>query len=126
MKNRIWIIIFTFVLVACAAAWGFFADTSAGSNIVGIYKDSKLVERLDLNSVTISREITVKGEFGDNIILVENNSIKMKSAECPDKVCVSHGELVSNTSPIVCLPNKIVIKFEDNKAVADVKTGAVR
>lgn len=126
MKNRIWIIFFTFVLVVCAAAWCFFADTSAGSNIVGIYKDGKLVERLDLSTVTISREIKISGEYGDNIILVENNSIKMKSAECPDKICVSHGELVSNTSPIVCLPNKIVIKFEDNKAVADAKTGAVR
>lgn len=126
MKNRIWIIIFTFVLVACAVVWYFISVTSAGSNIVGIYKDGELVERLDLNSVTISREITVTGEYGDNIILVANNSIKMKSAECPDKICVSHGKLVSNTSPIVCLPNKLVIKFEDNKDIADAKTGAVR
>ncbi len=126
MKNRIWIIIFVFVIAVCAVVWCFFASTSAGSNVVGIYKDGELVEKVDLNCVTISREIKISGEYGDNIILIENNSVKMKSADCPDKVCVSHGKLVSNASPIVCLPNKLVIKFEDDKSITDAKTGAMR
>ena len=125
MKNRIWIIIFSVVAVLCLAIWLFFSNVSSPSKVVGIYKDGSLVEKIDLNSVTGQREITLSGEYGDNVILVSNGHIEMKSADCPDKICVEHGELKSSASPIVCLPNKVVIKFESSTDGADAKTGAV-
>ena len=126
MKNRIWIIIFSVVAVLCLAIWLFFSNISSPSRVVGIYKDGSLVEKIDLNSVTDEREITLSGDFGDNVILVSNGRIEMKSADCPDKICVEHGELKSSSSPIVCLPNKVVIKFEGSTDGADARTGAVR
>lgn len=125
MTNRIWIIVFSFVALLCLAIWLFISNASSQSMIVGIYKDGSLVEKIDLNSVTGEREITLSGDFGDNVILVSNGRIEMKSADCPDKLCVKHGELKSSSSPIVCLPNKVVIKFEENTDGADAKTGAV-
>ncbi|WP_293971196.1 NusG domain II-containing protein [uncultured Ruminococcus sp.] len=126
MTNRIWIVVFSFVAVLCLALWLFISSVSSQSMIVGIYKDGSLVEKIDLNVVTGEREITLSGEYGDNVILVSNGHIKMKSADCPDKLCVNHGELKSSSSPIVCLPNKVVIKFEGSTDGADAKTGAVR
>lgn len=126
MTNRIWIVVFSFVAVLCLALWLFISSVSSHSMIVGIYKDGSLVEKIDLNVVTGEREITLSGEYGDNVILVSNGHIKMKSADCPDKLCVNHGELKSSSSPIVCLPNKVVIKFENSTDGADAKTGAVR
>lgn len=126
MTNRIWIVVFSFVAVLCLALWLFISSVSSQSMIVGIYKDGSLVEKIDLNVVTGEREITLSGEYGDNVILVSNGHIKMKSADCPDKLCVNHGELKSSSSPIVCLPNKVVIKFENSTDGADAKTGAVR
>lgn len=126
MKNRIWIIIFSVVAVLCLAIWLFISNVSSPSRVVGIYKDSSLVEKIDLNSVTGEREITLSGNYGDNVILVSNGHIEMKSADCPDKLCVEHGELKSSSSPIVCLPNKVVIKFENSTDGADARTGAVR
>lgn len=125
MTNRIWIIVFSVVALLCLAIWLFISNASSLSMIVGIYKDGSLVEKIDLNSVTGEREITLSGDFGDNVILVSNGRIEMKSADCPDKLCVKHGELKSSSSPIVCLPNKVVIKFEENTDGADAKTGAV-
>ena len=125
MTNRIWIVVFSFVAVLCLAIWLFISNVSSPSKVVGIYKDGSLVEKIDLNSVTGEREITLSGDLGDNVILVSNGRIEMKSADCPDKICVEHGELKSSSSPIVCLPNKVVIKFEDNTDGADAKTGAV-
>ena len=125
MKNRIWIIIFSVVAVLCLAIWLFISNVSPPSRVVGIYKDGSLVEKIDLNSVTGEREITLSGNYGDNIILVSNGHIEMKSADCPDKICVEHGELKSSSSPTVCLPNKVVIKFEGSTDGADAKTGAV-
>ncbi len=114
MKTKFWIIIFSAVVIISAVLWILISDLSLSTNIVGIYQNSKLVKKIDLNSVTKEYEITLKGEAGENIILVSQGHIKMKSAQCPDKVCVNHGELKSNASPIVCLPNKVVIKFEKN------------
>ena len=125
MTNRIWIVVFSFVAVLCLGIWLFISNVSSQSLVVGIYKDGSLVEKIDLNSVTGEREITLSGDFGDNVILVSNGRIEMKSADCPDKICVNHGELKSSSSPIVCLPNKVVIKFEENTDGADAKTGAV-
>lgn len=125
MTNRIWIVVFSFVALLCLGIWLFISNDSSPSKIVGIYKDGSLVEKIDLNSVTGEREITLSGEYGDNVILVSNGRIEMKSADCPDKLCVKHGELKSSSSPIVCLPNKVVIKFEENTDGADAKTGAV-
>lgn len=125
MTNRIWIIVFSVVTLLCLGIWLFISNVSSPSKVVGIYKDGSLVEKIDLNSVTDEREITLSGDFGDNVILVSNGRIEMKSADCPDKICVEHGELKSSSSPIVCLPNKVVIKFEENTDGTDAKTGAV-
>ena len=125
MTNRIWIIVFSVVALLCLAIWLFISNAFSQSMIVGIYKDGSLVEKIDLNSVTGEREITLSGDFGDNVILVSNGRIEMKSADCPDKLCVKHGELKSSSSPIVCLPNKVVIKFENSTDSADAKTGTV-
>ena len=126
MTNRLWIIVFSFVALLCLGIWLFISNISSPSRVVGIYKDSSLVEKIDLNSVTSEREITLSGEYGDNVILVSNGHIMMKSADCPDKLCVEHGELKSSSSPIVCLPNKVVIKFENSTYGADAKTGAIK
>lgn len=125
MTNRIWIVVFSFVALLCLGIWLFISNVSSQSLVVGIYKDGSLVEKIDLNSVTGEREITLSGDLGDNVILVSNGRIEMKSADCPDKICVEHGELKSSSSPIVCLPNKVVIKFENSTDGADAKTGAV-
>lgn len=126
MKNRIWVVVFSVAVLLCLGVWLFISNVSSQSKVVGIYKDGSLVEKIDLNSVTGEREITLSGEYGDNVILVSNGQIKMKSADCPDKICVEHGELKSSSSPIVCLPNKMVIKFEDSTDGADAKTGAIK
>lgn len=125
MKNRIWILIFSAVLLVCALAWLYISNFS-GSKVVGIYQNGSLVEKVDLNTVTANHEIALTGDSGKNVILLSHGSIKMKSAECPDKICVNHGELVNSASPIVCLPNKIVIKFENSANDTDAKTGALK
>lgn len=124
MKNRTWIIIFSAAAVLCVFLWLFISNMSLPSKIVGIYQNGNLVEKIDLNCVTEQREITLSGDCGTNTILVTNGHIVMKSAQCPDKLCVKHGELTSGGTPIVCLPNKVVIKFENADESADTKTGA--
>lgn len=124
MKNRIWIIIFSAAALLCAAAWFFVSSFSSPTKIVGIYQNGSLVEKIDLNSVTEERKIVLSGEHGKNTVIASRGRIKMDSADCPDKICVKHGELESGGAPIVCLPNKVVIKFENVSDGADARTGA--
>ncbi|MEE1220043.1 MAG: NusG domain II-containing protein [Ruminococcus sp.] len=123
MKNRIWVIIFSVVILICVAIYIVGFGSANETDIVGIYSNSKLVEKIDLSKLDSERKITISGENGTNVILAQKNSIKMISAECPDKVCVNHGELKKGGAPIICLPNKLVIRWENSSDEYDVKTG---
>ena len=124
MKNRVWIIIFSAVLLVCLGAWIFITNLNFSTNIVGIYQDNKLIKTIDLNSVTEETEIHLNSEKGENTILVSNGHIRMKSADCPDKICVKHGDLTESGTPIICLPHKVIIQFENPNSDVDAVAGA--
>jgi len=47
---------------------------------------------------------------GTNTAVIENGSVYMKSATCPDKLCVHQGKVSDSAKKIICLPNKVVIE----------------
>ncbi|MCC8098111.1 MAG: NusG domain II-containing protein [Eubacterium sp.] len=84
-----------------------------------IYSDGELVKTIELENVSEGYEFTVECEEGENVIRVENGKICVASASCPDKVCVNQGWISNGVTPIVCLPNKLVIEIEGAEAEAD-------
>ena len=83
-------------------------------NTAEIYCGDKLLYSIDLSKVTDPYEIPIENGEHSNTVLVENNKISMKSANCPDKLCVRQGAISHSILPIVCLPNSIIIKITDN------------
>lgn len=80
-------------------------------NIVNIIQNGETLYTIDLlraENQTIQTEYNGK----KNIIRIENHEIFISDAECPDYTCVRMGKL--SGSPIVCLPNKLVIEFAEN------------
>jgi len=57
----------------------------------------------------IARELT---DSGKNVLVIENGEASIKSATCPDKICVSHRKISKSGETIVCLPNKVVVEIE--------------
>lgn len=106
-KNIVFAAIFAGVIVICAMFLIF-----RQGKVAKIYCDGQCVASVDLDKVSESREIKV-GE--GNVVLVEKGKISMKSADCPDKLCVKQGKISTGSIPIVCLPNKIVIRIEDRE-----------
>lgn len=51
-------------------------------------------------------------DTGGNIIAIEDGKAFMKSADCPDKLCIKQGPVNACGTPIVCLPNKVVVYIE--------------
>lgn len=47
-----------------------------------------------------------------NTLVIEDGKAFIQSADCPDKICVSHRPISNVGETIVCLPNKVVISVE--------------
>jgi len=76
-------------------------------NTADVYTDDKLVQTIDLS---VDDEYTFQTDKGSNTVEVRNGAVSMKSADCPDKVCVRMGTKNRNGETITCLPHKLVIE----------------
>ena len=48
-----------------------------------------------------------------NSFRIENGTIYMLQANCPDKICVHHKPISKNGETIVCLPNKVIVVIKN-------------
>ena len=102
MKNKYWLIAFSVLCLICAGAWMALPNKSE-CHVVEIYQNSKLLYTIDLNAVQEPYDIVL----GDD--------------EMYNTIHITH-----DASPIVCLPNRVLIQYQDNKGGdVDAVTGAV-
>ena len=109
MKNRFWILIIAviFVLSAAVAVYQYVHKTPG--RLAEIYQDGVLIQTVDLSRDT---EFTITNDAGGyNRIQVRDGAIAVIEASCPDKVCIHQGAISDSAQPIVCLPNKLVIRI---------------
>lgn len=81
---------------------------------VQIIQDRKVLYTIDLDN-SDDRTIVTEYQGSKNVIRIQDYQIYMEDAECPDQTCVKMGFLKSSASPIVCLSNKLIIRFVDNE-----------
>lgn len=124
-KKRNYKITAAFIIIAlCLALTGsllaiFYADSDHGTYIADIYQDGVLLQSIPLSEVTSPYRFTVTGEGGcTNEIEVRDGAIAVISADCPDKLCVHQGFISNTRLPIVCLPNRLVIRLRENSCDA--------
>ncbi len=48
---------------------------------------------------------------GKNTLVIEDGRAYIKSADCPDKLCVKYGKISKCGERIVCLPNKLMAEI---------------
>ena len=87
--------------------------------VAEIYRDGVLIQTVNLSHITEPLTIPLIHEEQENILEVFNGGIRMKSANCPDKLCVHQGEIRTGASPIVCLPQRLVIQIKDGYSATD-------
>jgi hypothetical protein len=118
VSNRALAIIFGALLVISIAWFAVMRLAPQEKLIAEISMDGKLLYTIDLNKVTQSYTINLP----HNTVLVEHGKISMHDADCPDKLCIKQGPISNGTFPIVCLPNKVIIRITDKSGV-DVVAG---
>lgn len=90
------------VLVAISLTVGFFQLTSEEPQIVQIFKNDTLAGEYDLADDQLIDMKCV-------VAKIENHKIRIVYSTCPGQHCVHQGSHL----PIVCLPNKVVIKVKE-------------
>lgn len=100
------------VLVLSAAAMLIIKYAGSDGTVAEVYKNGDLVYSVDLSTVTESYTFTVgDDQDGWNTISVEPGRIRVSDASCHNHNCIETGWIGSGIKPIVCLPNKLVIKI---------------
>ena len=119
ISNKILIpaVIAFFVIVAGGIlAWNML---KSDADVVIIHKNDEIIEEIDLSDV--EKPYTI--DLGTNVVYVEKDGVSMKSAKCPDKICVHTGKIDKNGEAIVCAPNKIMIEFKGKDDKVDAVAG---
>ena len=87
---------------------------------VGIYLFSKTGESVRIMidgtvygtySLNEDREIPVERDGSViNVVRIEDGSVRMEQATCPDALCIRQGAISRERQTIVCLPHKLVVE----------------
>ena len=115
-KHFVLIIICAAVFIAAAVSSVVMLNVPAG-DIVKIKSNGELLYTIDPSN-SPDRTIIVEYNGKENTLEIKDHKIRVLEADCPDKVCVNTGWLDSPAIPIICLPNKLIIEFENNDADA--------
>jgi len=108
MSNRTWIILIAAILALCVGFGLFFFSPAENAHRAQIKSGGKVLRVVDLKT---DQEFTVDTPGGGhNIVTVKDGKIAVTEANCPDHYCMDRG-FVAGGTPIVCLPNTLVIEF---------------
>lgn len=118
MKKNDWLLL---IVILLTAALIFFIRYFVGDEHPGyvtVRVDGEITETYDL-----SEDQTVKINGGTNIMKIEDMTVNMIDANCPDKLCVHQKPISKNNESIICLPNNVVIQIvSQDESVLDAVT----
>lgn len=112
MKTRTWIGLIALAALLCGGL-GLLLLSPSQAQYAEIRSDGKLIQTVDLR---IDQTFTVRSERGTNIITVADGKIAVTEADCPDGYCMARGYCAGGPQ-IVCLPNRLVIRFTNDSGV---------
>lgn len=118
-RTTIFFIVIIAVLALSVLSWQYIQNIKIENPIARIYKDDKCIKEVNLSEIEKPYDFVVGTDNSSNTIHIEEGRICVSEATCPDKVCVKQGYISDGAVPIVCLPNKLVIKIESGKAEMD-------
>lgn len=117
MKTKYWIILLAVILMVCTGLSIPLLFPQENAAYAEIISDGQVMQIVPLN---IDREIHVATDKGGrNTVTIKGGKIGVTKANCPDHYCVDRG-MCSGGAQIVCLPNRLVIRFQGEQTVDSV------
>ena len=108
MKTRFWIALLAVILLLSALTGYWLLSPAEAAERAEIISNGQVLRTVDLR---IDQSFTVTLEDGGfNTVTVSGGKIAVTDASCPDHYCALRGWCSGGTD-IVCLPNRLVIRF---------------
>ena len=101
------------LLAVLAGAFWLFAGEEKASLYAEIRVEGELCKRIELTGHRGKETVEIVSDRGRNLIQVEDESICVLEADCPDKVCVKTGSLSKNGQTAACLPHKLLLEIKE-------------
>jgi len=109
-------VLLCFVAAVCLGLSLWLLLPGEDASAVEVWSEGKLLYTLPLSQ---SQAVTVKSSHGTNTVTVKDGKVAVTEADCPDGHCMARG-FCSSGAQIVCLPNRLVLKFTHQGAVDSV------
>ena len=61
------------------------------------------------------REIPIRQEKGNNLLIIRDGEAWIEEADCPDGLCIRQGRISRTGESILCLPHELVITIAGKK-----------
>ena len=113
MKTKVWVVLLVVLLAVSLTAGLFLLGGGEDASRAEIWSDGALLYTLDLS---VDQKLEIHCGSGVNEITVKDGAIAVTEANCPDGYCMDRG-FCSGGVQIVCLPNRLVIKFVGEQTV---------
>ena len=114
MKTKIWVGILVILLIVCGVGGFLLLNSGEVAARAEIVSNGEVVKTVDLH---IDQSFTITTEDGGyNVVTVKDGAIAVTEASCPDHYCQQRGYCTGGAQ-IVCLPNKLVIRFVGEQEV---------
>ena len=113
MKTKYWIFLLVLLLVACGVTSVLLLRSGEAASAVEVWSDGVLLTTMPL---AVPDSLTVGTPNGYNVVTVKNGKVAVTEATCPDHYCMKRGYCNGGVQ-IVCLPNRLVLKFTGEQIV---------
>ena len=120
-SNRFWIFLLSLTVVVCLGAIMLLSLRAAPGTVAEVYQNGVFLQTLRLDEPVGYTLFAANG--GSNTIVVQDGRICVSHATCPDQVCVNQGWVNTDATPIVCLPNQLVIQVKGGEQDLDAAAG---
>ena len=104
------ILLATGILLLAAICFLIFSFSMKEGKYALVTVDGEQVYKHSLNEDDETVILGANSSSGEqNVLAIKDGKAFVKSANCPDKICVSHRKISKTGETIVCLPHKVVV-----------------
>lgn len=87
-------------------------DASLARKYAVIQLDGKVYKEIPLSGHRGTDTLEIHTDKGHNQVVVQDETIGITEADCPDKICISEGFISQPGATVVCLPHKLLIEIK--------------
>lgn len=114
-KNKNDIILVGIILSLSLIGFLVFKLTMKDGKYISVSVNGKEKQSYSISDNIETDIVTGENSENANTLVIKGGKAYIKSATCPDKICVGHRPISKDGETIVCLPHKIVISVTEEK-----------